>query len=128
MRKLIKYMLIVFFTLMQTLLFAQTTAVSANPNPFKVGGTSTYTTILVRGNTSEAMSVKIQIYDLLGKLVWSKERIEYLTSDYSENWDGKNSKGIYVRSGVYVLFATKIFQGDRGFERDKIRLAVIRVN
>ena len=128
MRKLIKYMLIVFFTLMQTLLFAQTTAVSANPNPFKVGGTSTYTTILVRGNTSEAMSVKIQIYDMLGKLVWTAERTASSTSDYSENWDGKNTKGVYVRSGVYVLIATRLFQGDRGSERDKIRLAVIRVN
>lgn len=74
------------------------------PNPFKP---SVGTTLLYE--LTQDASVKIYIYDLAGRLVYSTlyEKGTLVGGSAGENpvpWDGKNTYGEYVANGVYVYF------------------------
>ena len=72
------------------------------PNPFN-GGTSTkivYTLL-------ENYDVIINIYDLLGDLVWSRGIEAGITPGGKAGpneieWDGRNGNGILVSDGIYI--------------------------
>ncbi len=76
------------------------------PNPFRAGSESTRISYFL---TQDA-SVRIDIYDLTGAHVWSKDIAAGEPggtgaeggSACEVEWDGRNSKGEVVRNGVYI--------------------------
>jgi hypothetical protein len=76
------------------------------PNPFRAGSEPTKITYFLTENAS----VKIQIWDLMGSLVWTKDIAAGETGGTGEaggtthevEWDGRNSNGDVVRNGVYI--------------------------
>ena len=60
--------------------------------------------------------MKISIYDLDGKLV---KKIKGSNADgfYNVTWDGKNSSGQYVNSGIYLI---RFEMGEEVFTREAI--------
>lgn len=80
------------------------------PNPFVISGTSdsTYFPFIL----SSVSEVEIGVFTISGERVWhypppAKEGKEWTIGDYTERgscpaWDGKNEKGEYVASGIYL--------------------------
>ena len=80
------------------------------PNPFviKSSSDSTYFPFIL----SSVSEVKIDLFTVSGELVWDypppeKEGEEWTIGDYTKRgrcpaWDGRNQKGEYVASGVYI--------------------------
>lgn len=71
------------------------------PNPFYLG----QETKVVSGLFSimEIKNVEVQIYTLIGHLIYEKK---YSSSELGDiKWDGKNKDGAYVGSGIYILKA-----------------------
>ena len=65
------------------------------PNPFNPTTTINYT-IPKEGN------VKIEVYDITGKLVTTLVNSSMSSGKYSVTWDGRNSSGQNVGSGIYL--------------------------
>lgn len=65
------------------------------PNPFNPTTTIKYT-IPKEGN------VKIEVYDITGRLVNTLVNSSMNSGTYSVTWDGKNSSGMSVGSGIYL--------------------------
>jgi len=77
---------------------------AAYPNPFNPSTTIQYEL----PNTTD---VTIQIYDLLGRNVWSHEESFKPAGYYSLEWNGVNQNGKQVASGVYLIsFSTPEFR------------------
>jgi flagellar hook assembly protein FlgD len=71
------------------------------PNPFNLSTTIQY-------QLYEQMSVKIAIYDILGRLVTTLTDGLQPSGNYQVVWNGRNRDGQEVASGVYLyLFQTK---------------------
>ena len=76
------------------------------PNPFRAGSEPTKITYFL----TQDSSVKMQIWDLTGSLVWTKDigaGESGGTGDpggtvHEIEWDGRNSNGDVVRNGVYI--------------------------
>lgn len=80
------------------------------PNPFVLNGNSdsTYFPFIL----SSVSEVEIGVFTISGERVWhypppAKEGKEWTIGDYTERgscpaWDGKNEKGEYVASGIYL--------------------------
>jgi len=60
---------------------------------------------------------KIKIFTLSGELV---RTVDYKSADGRTPWDGKNIKGEYVASGVYIAFI------DSGKSTKSVKIAVIK--
>lgn len=71
------------------------------PNPFNGKTTIEYT-------LSEAGQVKIDVYDLSGKVIKQLLNDEFLPGSYSITWDATNEEGTFVRDGFYFF---KVSQG-----------------
>jgi len=87
------------------LAYPETTATNVQlrniPNPFYMGGE----TEIVSGLFSimEVENVEVQIYTLIGHLIYEKK---YSSTELGDiKWDGKNKDGAYVGSGIYILKA-----------------------
>ena len=65
------------------------------PNPFNPTTTIKYT-------IPKEGSVKIEVYDITGRLVNTLVNTSQATGTYSVTWDGKNSLGHSVGSGIYL--------------------------
>ncbi len=71
-------------------------ALSQNyPNPFNPG-------TVIRYSIAEDNYVKLDVYDILGRLVVTLVDSYITAGFYSVNWDGKDSWGKDVASGVYI--------------------------
>ncbi|MFC2085417.1 CotH kinase family protein, partial [Bacteroidota bacterium] len=70
--------------------------ISAFPNPFNPSTTINY-------SVPEFSSVNLEIYDLLGQLVWNSKTISKSPGKYEFIWEGINSSGEKLSSGVYIL-------------------------
>jgi len=80
------------------------------PNPFVIKSSfdSTYFPFIL----SSVSEVKIDVFTVSGELIWDypppeKEGEEWTIGDYTERgrcpaWDGRNQKGKYVTSGIYI--------------------------
>ncbi|MFQ6618905.1 MAG: plastocyanin/azurin family copper-binding protein [Fidelibacterota bacterium] len=66
------------------------------PNPF-----NSATVIPYFIGTSEAVHVKLKIYNLLGQVVVELVNGEKSPGTYSVNWNGRDSKGKKVKGGIY---------------------------
>ena len=64
------------------------------PNPF-----NPTTTIAFR--IPEASSVKLVVYDELGRVVKNLTNQHFSAGEYQVNWDGTNKYGEKVASGIY---------------------------
>ena len=80
------------------------------PNPFVIDSPSDFTYFpFILSSVSE---VKIDVFTVSGELIWDypppeEEGEEWTIGDYTKRgmcpaWDGKNQKGEYVASGIYV--------------------------
>jgi hypothetical protein len=67
------------------------------PNPFNSG-------TIIQYNIPEDSRVVIMVYDILGRKARTL-RDEWQKADwYTVSWDGKNSNGVGVSSGVYMIY------------------------
>ena len=67
------------------------------PNPFNPSTSIQYTIPV----STEAVKVRLTIYNVRGHLVKTLIEAEQQAGNYSVNWDGRNMKGQMVSSGVY---------------------------
>jgi tetratricopeptide (TPR) repeat protein len=74
---------------------AKVFSVESYPNPFNPSTTISYTL------PSEA-DVKIAIYDIMGRIVKTLASESKPIGSYQVTWDGTNSNGIKVSSGIYL--------------------------
>ncbi|HDS09494.1 MAG TPA: hypothetical protein ENN73_04635 [Firmicutes bacterium] len=74
------------------------------PNPYIP---SEYPVTKIKLTVSEAVSIKLKIYDLNGALIKIMLDNETLQpGQYLFTWDGKNDKGREVQSGTFLIMAT----------------------
>ena len=66
------------------------------PNPFN-------SSIKIQFNLPKSETIKIYIYDISGKVVWSIYSGEKKSGYNSINWNGKNNRGYSVATGVYFF-------------------------
>jgi len=85
--------------------------VSAYPNPFNPSTTIAY-------SIPNSAEVKIEIFDLLGRRIWFNNEGEKFAGTYELNWNGSNSSGYSVGSGIYLLR----LQANQMFKSIKIML------
>ena len=77
---------------------------SPYPNPFNPSTTILY-------ELPKTADVTIQIYDLLGRNIWSYKESVKPAGYYSLEWNGMNQNGKQVASGVYLIsFSTPEFR------------------
>lgn len=80
------------------------------PNPFNAG-------TLIRYQLQQPGRVKVTIYNLLGREVVSLVNKDQSSGEYSFVWDGKDSRGRELSSGIY-LYALEV--GNQRFVRKMI--------
>lgn len=54
----------------------------------------------------QLMDISIAVYDLSGREVWSREFLSQPPGQHTLHWDGRNTFGDEVNSGVYILSLT----------------------
>jgi flagellar hook assembly protein FlgD len=77
-------------------------AAKAYPNPWIPGGKNSNQGTLSEGITFDDLPTsggEIYIYDSLGELV---RKLSWESGNKNVKWDGKNTNGEYVASGVYL--------------------------
>ncbi len=75
---------------------AQNLALNQNyPNPFNPGTTIEY-------ELPETADVKLSIYNLQGQQVATLVAQRQTASHYATQWDGRNTSGTRVASGIYI--------------------------
>jgi hypothetical protein len=80
-----------------TLLKPEKLFVSLNyPNPFNSG-------TMIQYNIPENSRVVITVYDILGRKVRTLRDERQRADWYSVNWDGRNTHGTVVSSGLYII-------------------------
>ena len=72
---------------------------SIYPNPFNPGTWLSY-------SLAEESSVKLEIFNLKGQIVWKKEIPNQAADHYKYFWDGKNLNGNDCTSGIYFFLLT----------------------
>jgi len=73
-------------------------SVTNRPNPFHAGREET----LILFRAAGAGTATIEIYDLFGNLVWSREMPTQAAATYQLPWDGRNGRGEVVGNGGYL--------------------------
>ena len=101
---------------------------NASPNPVRLDASTTTTRITVRApSDGAAFNTEILILDMAGREVIRKSRTENLTTEYTYDWDARNSAGRMVKSGVYIVYVWRRYQDvSRGEDRERFRIGVIR--
>ena len=69
---------------------------SAYPNPSN-------SSITIGYQTENSSTVSIHLFDIFGRVVFSKNNIDTQAGKHSFSWDGKNSFGLDLPSGVYYF-------------------------
>ena len=123
-----KRMLLVLVPLLFALPAAAASVGKALPNPVRLDATTTSTTITVLApSDGAAFRAEFSIVDMTGREVIRKSRSEYLTSAFTHAWDGRNSAGRLVKSGVYIVYVWRRYQDvSRGEDSERFRLGVVR--
>ena len=91
------------------------------PNPFAAGKDST----VLEYNLPEDAQVKVEIFNLFGELVWSKEASSGQPGgkagiNNAFIWDGKNNIGEVVANGGYICRITAAGASSTNVQRRKI--------
>ncbi|PKL87100.1 MAG: hypothetical protein CVV23_17130 [Ignavibacteriae bacterium HGW-Ignavibacteriae-2] len=71
-------------------------SVSAYPNPFNLSTTIIY-------NLNKQSDVKIEIFNLIGEMIWSASYPNNAPGTYKINWNGKNNFNKIMSSGIYIV-------------------------
>ena len=75
------------------------------PNPFSPDGDGYEDVTIIRGAIPEQRAtIKIQIFDIKGRLIRTLKDNEFSGSRFSAVWDGKDSHGCKARMGIYIIF------------------------
>jgi hypothetical protein len=90
-----------------------------SPNPFRQTGT--WFTYWV----SRDSQVKIEIYTVSGELAKTLDPVQVVAGDHEQFWDGKNSSGQGLASGVFVYRVTASTDSGESFS-DFAKCAAIR--
>ncbi|MEK9139016.1 MAG: FlgD immunoglobulin-like domain containing protein, partial [Bacteroidota bacterium] len=95
------------------------------PNPFNPTTTVHYSlpsprSNQAKGRAGEGSHVTLTVYDILGKEVETLVNQEMSPGTYTVNWDGRNSAGVQVGSGVYFY---RLQTGERALTK---RMLLIR--
>ncbi len=69
---------------------------SIYPNPFN-------NTTQIKFEVPKSSRVSVSVYDALGRLVKTLADKDYTTGSYRINWDGNNSSGMKVSTGIYFI-------------------------
>ena len=69
---------------------------SAYPNPFNPSTTLRY-------SIPHSSDIKIKIYNLLGKEIWTKDETQTIAGMYEVVWNGVNNSGSKLSSGIYFV-------------------------
>lgn len=101
-------------------------SVSSYPNPFNPRNRPARIGYYLDSDSD----LSIKIYTLLGELVWSKDigaadplgRAGLHTGDTAVIWNGKNSSGYDVHTGVYICLIENVSAG----QEEKLKIAVIK--
>ena len=74
------------------------------PNPFGRGNTEEERLAYFNFHLDQISDVKIQIFTLLGELVWSTKRESLGSGNHPHtiSWDGRNDNGQRVLNGGYI--------------------------
>ncbi len=94
-------------------------------NPFLISSDNT-TIIVVKDNFPKNCSSEIIIFDMLGRKVINFKQNVYSTTPYSVSWNGNNSAGRKVKSGIYLIFMIRKYQDGTKTETDKVKFGVMR--
>jgi hypothetical protein len=87
---------------------ADSFTVTARPNPFNPSTTIGYN--IPSGKTRHALFVRVEIYDINGKLITTLVNKEQSAGWYEIKWNGTNKSGKAVPAGAYL---SKVTVGDK---------------
>lgn len=93
-------------------------SLSAYPNPFNPSTSVRYTIPNVISTTGRNLNIKLIVYDVLGNLIKTLVDEEKSAGTYEVVWNGKNSFGNNVSSGIYLAR----IQVNQQFENLKLML------
>ncbi len=83
------------------------------PNPYSVSSGNVYFPFKL---INVVKNLSLEIYTIDGKIIYSDEKKDILPGVYSDNdgftWDGRNSDGIVVCPGIYVIMLNSHFEKD----------------
>ena len=96
--------------------------VKIQPNPFSPNGDGVDETTRIKVNTTSAVMVSVEIYNIAGELVVTLLRNEPKPANqlWDIGWDGRNSRGEPVASGVYLCWLKA------GGDKKIVKIAVVK--
>lgn len=97
---------------------------SVQHNPFQIS--SDLNTQIVIKNPGKNCSNEIILFDMVGRKVIGFKQNSYTMADYSVTWNGNNSAGRRVKSGIYIIFMIRKYQDGSETETDKVKFGVLR--
>jgi len=97
--------------------------VSATRNPAYT--TTSFVTLLPEHDSD--VSVTIEVYDMMGKLVWisSAESVTGTSGYHTKNWNLTNAAGVPLPAGVY-LYRAKVTGANGEMETDAKKMVIIK--
>jgi len=82
-----------------------TMEITAAPNPFSPDGDGTDDVTMISGRlASSSARIKVQIFDLMGRLIRTLEENRFSANNFSLIWDGKDENRAPVRIGIYIIY------------------------
>ncbi len=97
---------------------------SVSPNPFSPDGDGFEDRVTISGQLPEnSVRIKIQIYDILGRLIRTLHAVHFSGSRFDVVWDGKDGKGVKARMGIYIVFVQAL--NDRSGSIREMKTSVV---
>jgi hypothetical protein len=103
-------------------------SLNVKPNPFSPDSDGYDDCTIISGVLPEKSArIKVQIFDIKGRLIRTLHDNYFTGSQFNVVWDGKDSKGRTARIGIYIIFVQAI--NDRsGILRESKTTAVLARN
>ncbi len=80
-------------------------SIDVRPNPFSPDGDSFDDYTIINGELAEKSArIKIQIFDIKGRLIRTLRDNQFSGNTFNLVWDGKNENGKLARMGIYIIF------------------------
>ena len=80
------------------------------PNPFRINQSDHVT---IRFSLVEPVRVRIAVYNLLGREVWSTPELAYRAGEHAITWDGRMQSRLFAPSGIYFVHLQVVGQSQR---------------
>jgi hypothetical protein len=79
--------------------------INADPNPFSPDGDGFEDITIISGELPETSArIKVQIFDIRGRLIRTLKDNSFSGSRFNVVWDGKDTHGTMARMGIYIIF------------------------